>query len=66
MSLSEILIKIVGIVFLIVGVSLVLAVVGINFLGVSFGFGGVLGELIVGVLFIAAGIYLIRGGSIGL
>jgi hypothetical protein len=41
-------------------------VVGFNFLGVSFSFGGILGEAIVGVIFIAGGIYLIRGGSIGL
>ena len=66
MSLSETLVKIGGIVLFVVGLALLLAVVGINFLGVSFGFGGVLGEVIVGVLFIAAGIYLIRGGSISL
>jgi len=66
MSLSEILIKLGGIVLFIVGLSLLLAVVGVNFLGVTFPFGGILGELVVGVLFIAAGIYLIRGGSIGL
>ena len=64
--MSELLIKIVGIAFLLVGVALVLAVVGINFLGVSFPLGGILGEAIVGVIFVAAGIYLIRGGSIGL
>ena len=66
MSLSEILIKIGGIVLFLVGLALILAVVGINFLGVAFPFGGVLGEVIVGVLFLAAGIYLIRGGTVTL
>lgn len=65
-SLAEILIRIVGIVFLLVGVALLLALVGINFLGLSWTIGGPLGEAIVGVLFLAAGIYLIRGGTVSL
>lgn len=64
MSLSEILIKLGGIVLFVVGLSLVLGAVGMNFLGVSFI--NPLFSVVVGVIFIGAGIYLVRGGSIHL
>lgn len=65
MNLSETIIKIVGIVFVVVGFALLLTIVGLNFLGLTIPF-GILGSLIGGILFLAAGIYLIRGGSINL
>jgi hypothetical protein len=64
MSLSEILIKIVGIVFIIVGAALILAAIGIPFLGV--GLGAWYWDILVGVIFLAGGIYLVRGGTVGL
>lgn len=64
MSLSEILIKIGGIIFFIVGIALLLATVGISLLNISLGVWWL--NIIAGVLFTAAGIYLIRGGSINL
>ena len=65
MSLSEVLIKIIGIILAIVGVGLLLALVGINpFIGSTLGPWYV--ELIAGVLFLAGGIYIIRGGTVSL
>lgn len=64
MSLSEILIKLGGIVLFVVGLSLVLGAVGLNFLGVNFL--GPIWSVVIGVIFIAAGIYLIRGGTVTL
>lgn len=64
MSLSEIVIKIIGLVLAIVGLGLLLATVGLSFLGI--GFSPVWAEVIVGVIFLGAGIYIIRGGNISL
>lgn len=64
MSLSEIVVKLVGLVLLIVGLALVLSAVGIHFLSV--GLSPVWLSVVVGVVFIGAGIYIIRGGSISL
>lgn len=64
MSLSEILIKLGGIVLAVVGFALVLSAVGINILGVSLP--NIFASIIVGVIFIGAGIYIIRGGTITL
>jgi len=64
MSLSEIVIKVIGIVLAIVGVALLLTVVGINFLGVATF--PVWLSILLGVIFLGAGIYIIRGGSINL
>ena len=65
MSLSEIIIKIVGIILVVVGLGVLLAAVGINFIGT-----GIVApwyvDVIVGVLFMGAGIWIIRGGSISL
>jgi hypothetical protein len=63
MSLSEILIKVVGCILVLVGLALVLAGVGVNFLGVSATMPPIL-EIVIGALFIGAGIFVIRGGSI--
>lgn len=64
MSLSEIVVKIIGLVLALVGLALILSAVGISFLGVSLSpwFLAVL----VGVLMLGAGIWIIRGGNISL
>ena len=64
MSLSEALVKFIGMVLALVGFALLLAIVGVHILGI--GFEPVWAEAIVGVLFLAAGIYIIRGGTITL
>lgn len=63
-SLSEILIKVIGIVLAIVGVALLLSVVGINVFGI--GFSPVWAEFLIGVVFLGTGIVIIRGGNITL
>lgn len=60
MSLSENVIKIIGLILAIVGLALLLSAVGISFLGVNLGFPL---NVIVGVVFIGSGIYIIRGGT---
>ena len=64
MSLSAIIIKLIGIVLAVVGLSLLLSAVGVNFLGV--GVSPLWLAIILGVGFIGAGVYLIRGSTIGL
>jgi lipopolysaccharide export LptBFGC system permease protein LptF len=64
MSLSEIVIKIVGIILVIVGLALILSVVGVNILGI--GVSNIWVALIFGVAFLGAGIWIIRGGTISL
>lgn len=63
MSLSEILIKVVGVILVVIGLALILLTVGVNILGVS-GFSNVWLDLIVGALLLGAGIFVIRGGTI--
>lgn len=64
LSLSDIVIKVIGLVLALVGFALLLSTVGISFLGV--GLQPVWAALIVGVFFLGAGIYIIRGGTISL
>lgn len=64
MSLSEILVKIIGIVLAVVGLGLLLESVGVHFIGVSLPTWWI--DLIAGVCFLGAGIYIIRGGNVGL
>lgn len=64
MSLAEILIRIIGIILAIVGLALILAAVGINFLGVTTS--NIWIDILVGVIFLGAGIWIIRGGTITL
>lgn len=64
MALSEIVVKIIGIILAIVGLSLILSLVGLSFLGAA-----ALPwywALIIGVVLLGAGIYIIRGGNITL
>ncbi len=64
MSVSEMVVKVVGLVLLLVGLGLVLSVVGVNFLGIGLQPAWV--AILVGVAFMAAGIYIIRGGTVTL
>lgn len=61
MSLSEIIVKIIGIVLAVVGLALLLSVVGISLFGI--GLSPVWLAVLVGVIFLGAGIYIIRGGN---
>ena len=64
MSLSETVVKLIGLVLAIVGLALLLSTVGLNFLGIALS--PVWVAIIVGVLFLGAGIYIIKGGNISL
>ena len=64
MSLSEILIKVIGIVFIVFGAALILSAIGVSFLGV--GLGAWYWDVLVGVILLAGGIYLVRGGNVSL
>jgi len=63
MSLTDILIKIVGAIFVLVGLALVLAGVGIS-IGLGAGLNPPLLGIVVGLLFVGIGIFIIRGGTI--
>ena len=63
-SLSEILIKVIGIVLAIVGFGLLLSAVGISVFGI--GLAPVWLAILVGVLFLGTGIFIIRGGNISI
>lgn len=64
MSLSEILIKLVGIILVVVGLGLILGAVGVSFIGASFL--NPIASIVVGVVFIGVGIWIIRGGNVSL
>lgn len=61
MSLSEIVIKIIGLALAIVGFALILSVLGLPLLGVSLSPWWV--AVLVGVILLGAGIYIVRGGN---
>ena len=61
MSLTNMLVKLIGIVLALVGLALLLSIVGINLFGIHLP--GILFALVVGVLFLGAGIYIVRGGN---
>lgn len=65
MSLSEIIIKVGGIVLFVVGIALILSLVGVSFFGLRVSLEPVW-AVILGVIFIAGGVVLIRGGHISL
>jgi hypothetical protein len=62
MSISNIFVKIVGIILIVVGLALALSAVGISVLPVAFV--NEFWALVVGALFIGAGVVLIKGGNI--
>ncbi|NCN28662.1 hypothetical protein GW915_13945 [bacterium] len=64
MSLSEMLIKLMGIVLAIVGFALILSTVGLNILGLTLAPWYL--ALMIGIVFMGVGIYLVRGGNITL
>jgi len=64
MNISEIVIKVIGIILAVVGVCLLLSIIGINIFGIRIN--SILLSAIFGVLFLGAGIYIIRGGNIRL
>lgn len=65
MSLSELLIKAIGVILAVVGLLVTLASVGISIIGAASISPWWLG-LIVGLLLLGVGIYIIRGGNISL
>ncbi len=60
-SVSELIIKLIGLALALVGFALLLTVVGLSFLGVSMAFPW---NLIMGAIFLGLGIYIIRGGNL--
>lgn len=64
MKISEIIIKIIGVVLAIVGFALLLSIVGINLFGIAVS--SIWVAIILGIGFLGVGIYLIRGGGIQL
>lgn len=64
MSITEILIKVVGVVLALVGLGLVLSAVGVSFLVSPLSPGWV--SIVVGLILLAIGIYIVRGGRITL
>lgn len=63
MSISNIIIKVIGVILAVVGLGLVLSILGINFLGISVAMSPI-SALIIGGLLIGAGIYIVKGGNI--
>lgn len=64
MSLSDLLIKVLGIILAVVGLILVLSAVGIQILGGAGGLEPAWLGILVGLLFIGIGIWIIRGGNL--
>lgn len=64
MSLSEIVIKVIGLVLASVGLALILSAVGVNFLGI--GLSPIWLAILIGVILLGMGIYIIRGGNVSL
>jgi len=64
-SVSEIVIKVIGIILAIVGLGLILSVLGLNVIGVHLATPWPI-EILVGLVVLGVGVYIVRGGSIGL
>ena len=64
MSISDLIIKVIGVILALVGFALIVAAVGLNIFGVGLSPWWL--EIIVGLLFLGVGIYIIRGGQIRL
>ena len=63
-SLSEIIIKLIGLALAILGFALLLTLVGINIFGVTVFNPWI--AAILGVIFLGVGIYIIRGGNVSI
>jgi hypothetical protein len=64
MSLSEIVVKVIGTILALVGLGLLLSAVGIHWFGVALA--PIWLAILLGVCFLGAGIYIIRGGNVTL
>lgn len=64
MSLSEIIVKLIGLALAIVGFALLLTIVGINLFGIAV-FNPWLAAIL-GFIFLGIGIYIIRGGTVSI
>lgn len=64
MALSEIIAKLIGVVLALVGLALLLSAAGISLFGVHVDNTWI--ALILGFIFVGAGIYIIRGGTISI
>ena len=64
MAVSEMLVKLIGLILAIVGLSLLLSAVGIHALGTSIS--PLWLELLLGVVFLGAGVWIVRGGNLTL
>jgi hypothetical protein len=62
MSLSEIIIKLLGLGLAIVGFALLTSTVGLVLFGITLP--NIFAAIIIGIIFLAGGIYIIRGGTI--
>lgn len=62
MSLSDIVVKLIGAVLALVGFALLLDLVGLHLFGVRIA--NPILEVVVGVIFLGGGIYIVRGGNI--
>lgn len=62
MSITSIAVKLIGLVLAIIGLGVLLAAIGINFIGTTLPVWWI--DVIVGVIFLGAGIYIIRGGNV--
>jgi lipopolysaccharide export LptBFGC system permease protein LptF len=64
MSISDLIVKLIGIVLCLVGLGLLLSTVGINFLGI--GLAPWWAALLTGLVFLACGVVLLKGGRLEL
>jgi hypothetical protein len=62
MSLSEIIIKLLGLGLALIGFALLTSTVGLVFFGIALP--NIFAAIIVGVIFLGGGIYIIRGGNL--
>lgn len=63
MSISEVIVKVIGVILALVGLAIILSAVGVNFLGVALSMPPLL-AVVIGALMLGAGIFIIRGGNI--
>jgi lipopolysaccharide export LptBFGC system permease protein LptF len=61
MSITDIIVKILGVILAIVGFALLLSCVGLDFLGVAVA--PIWLALVLGFVFLAVGIYIVKGGT---
>jgi len=62
MSLSEIIIKLIGIALAVIGFLMIISAVGVHIFGVI-GLSPIWLSVLIGIILLGAGIYIIRGGN---